>query len=161
MITLFNCILCQCDSIFQLNNNISLSSICDKMILNDEDFVVTLSNANDFYFFTNLQYMRLSIFDEKQQFLNKYKYNSKLPDIFKSKNIKNKNILDVLYRDVAKLYYELTILSSRDKNSLQYHMTMNDIEIYLYVKPIIDDTEDIIGYIIVEIPYTKIQTLII
>jgi hypothetical protein len=101
---------------------------------------------------------RISIVDKNLKYLNTPKMLSSLPAIFLSKNIKGKQLMDVLHPEVAPFYRNLLLSSFQEKSIIKLHIILNSKHILLTTYPLIDNRNKIIAYTLVELPFTDVAS---
>jgi hypothetical protein len=99
---------------------------------------------------------RVSLVDLKNVYLNNPNFNTTLPPIFVSKNIKGNSLEDVVHEQIAPFYKNLISSSIQENRVLKLRVILNGVRVLLATYPIHDNKYKVIGCTLLETPYINI-----
>jgi hypothetical protein len=99
---------------------------------------------------------RVSIVDNKTNYLNTPTFETILPPIFVRKNIKGELLEDVIHSDVAPFYKNLILSTFQERCIVKLHIILNDVHILLTAYPIYDNKKKVICCTLTETPFLDV-----
>jgi hypothetical protein len=149
--------LCATESLFNINLNCFLNGGSSNNDVKNSEFSLSIvKNAeNDGDFELNFINSRVTIFDNRLQFVSEPTQSIILPSIYIKKGMKSKNISDVIHNDISTFYKTFVKSIIDSKRSLKIHVVLNKMHILLVGTPLFDNIENVIGCHLIEIPYKE------